>query len=226
MNSMEMGKANFQKALLAVSQNYLENLELAPEEDVSFSPKLERKMERLLKFQRKPYRKLINTPCKRAIAACLAILLLTGTLVSCSFIREPIVAFFTGVYEKFTEFFFGEEDKETASKVIEEAHTLTYVPEGYELVESPVLTGKDISIRTVWKNQEDSKIIFSQNLFISKTTIDTEDAIIKTIDQETTIVIVQKNDQACVFWNDDIYAYKLMCKLSEDEIIKIIKSIK
>lgn len=141
MNNMEMGKANFQKALLTVSQNYLEDLELAPEEDVSFSPKLERKMERLLKFQRKPYRKLINTPCKRTIAACLAIILLTGTLVSCSFIREPIVAFFTGVYEKFTEFFFGEEDKETASKVIEEAHTLTYVPEGYELVESFMLSG-------------------------------------------------------------------------------------
>ena len=53
MNDIEQGKENFQKAFLEVCKDYLENLELAPEEDVFISPKLQRKMNRLLKEQQK-----------------------------------------------------------------------------------------------------------------------------------------------------------------------------
>ena len=49
MNDLAIGKSKLQNALLEVSKNYLANLELAPEEAVSYSPRLERKMSRLLK---------------------------------------------------------------------------------------------------------------------------------------------------------------------------------
>jgi hypothetical protein len=226
MNEIERGKENFQKALLEVCKNYLENLELAPEEDVSFLPGLERKMNRLLKAQRKPYWKFINTPYKRAVAACLALFLLLGTLVSCSFIREPIVTFFTNVYEKFTEFFFGDEDTETTSKVIEEIHTLTYVPEGYELVKSPVLTGKDNKLYTIWQNNDGAEIVFYQKVLTFKTTIDTENVEVKNLGNNIKITIIEKTKYTYVFWNDDNYAYVIITSdLSEESIEKMINSL-
>lgn len=226
MNDIEQGKENFQKAFLEVCKDYLENLELAPEEDVFISPKLQRKMNRLLKEQQKPYWKLINTPLKKVIAACLAVLVLTGAAIGCVMVKEPIFEFFTEVYEKFSEFFFESEKEDAASDIITEVHTLTYVPEGYELVESPMLTDEECGLYTIWKHQDGSQIMFRQSLLVSKITIDTEEADTKIIDQKTTVVIVQKNDQTCVFWNDELYSYKLICNFSEDEIVKMIKSMK
>ena len=227
MNGIETGKENLKTALLEVGQNYLKNLELAPEEDISFSPELEKNMARLLRSQRKPYRKLLDFPCKKVIAACLTGFILTGVLVSCTIIREPMVAFFTNVYEKFTEFFFSDDAQDAASKVIEEIRMPTYVPEGYELVEEPILMGENDGIRIVWKNQKETKIIFSQLLLGSKTTIDTENSEIKVIDIETTISVMEKNNRTFVFWNDNTYAYTLITSdISEDDIVKIVKSVK
>ena len=48
MNEIALGKENLKKALLEVSKNYLENLELAPAQEVHYSLKLEQKMEKLL----------------------------------------------------------------------------------------------------------------------------------------------------------------------------------
>lgn len=225
MNELALGKENLKKALLEVSKNYLENLELAPAQEVHYSQKLEQKMAKLLKTQRKPYRKLIDAPYKKAIAACLTLAMLVGTLMSCKPIREPVLEFFTGVCEKFTEFFFGAEDKEAALKMIEEVHTLTYVPEGYELVESPMLTGKDYKLRTVWMNMDGEKLVFQQALLTSKTTMDTEDAEIKIISNNTKITIVKKRENTYIFWNNNQYAYILITEdLSEMEIEKIINS--
>lgn len=225
MNDLAIGKSKLQNALLEVSKNYLANLELAPEEAVSYSPRLERKMSRLLKEQRKPYHHLINTPYKKALAACLAIMIFAGALMSCKPIREPVVEFFTNVYEKFTEFFFGDEDKDAASKVITKIHTLSYVPEGYELVESPILANKDKELYTVWQNNDGYKIFFFQSTFINKTTFDTENAEALTLSNGSKILIIRKSDQIFVYWNDIEYSYTLMIyDQNNEEIIKIIDS--
>lgn len=226
MTDLELGKSKLQQALLEISKNYLENLELAPEEDISFSPKLERRMARLLKAKRKPRRNLINAPCKKAIAACLSIIVFAGAIMGCKKIREPIVEFFSDVYEKFTEFFFGDEDKETASKVIDEVHMPTYLPEGYELVEDISFTNEPKEVCIIWKNENDDKIFLYQNVLTNNLILDTENATLTTIDSDSKIAIIQKDNHTYAFWNDRIYSYMLVCNLSEDELIKIVKSIK
>ena len=224
MNEIEQGKENFQKALLDVCKDYLENLELAPEEDVFISPKLQRKMNRLLKKQQKPCWKWLNTPFKKVIAACLAVLVLTGAALGCVMVKEPIFEFFTEVYEKFSEFFFASEKEDAASDIITEVHTLTYVPEGYELVENSTLVGNK-EWRTVWGNASGEQIVFYQTSLVSKIVIDTENTEIRMLANGLEIAIVRKEKQIYVFWSDTKYAYTLMSyNLSEDEIIKIITS--
>ena len=226
MNDLAIGKSKLQNALLEVSKNYLANLELAPEETVSYSPRLERKMSCLLKEQRKPYHHLINAPYKKAIAACLAIIIFAGALMSCKPLREPVVEFFANVYEKFTEFFFGEEDKDAASKVITEIHTLTYVPEGYELVESPTLTDKTYEVKTIWKNSIDQKIILHQTVLHLNTTFDTENATIEQISNGIEIYIIEKDKYIRAFWNTQEYAYYLKTfEISKTELLEMINSL-
>ena len=227
MSELELGRSKLQQALLEVSKNYLENLELAPEEDISFSPKLERKMSHLIRSQRKSCRHCFNTPCKKAIAACLAIIIFAGAIMGCNKIREPIVEFFTEVYETFTEFFFGAEDKEAASQVIEEVHMPTYVPDGYELMERPTLTGEDFELKTVWQKSDGTKLHFYQHLLTAKITLDTENAEKIEINDEIKISIVNKGNESYIFWNTAKYSYSLMASdLSEEKIIKIVKSLK
>ena len=152
-------------------------------------------------------------------------MIFAGALMSCKPIREPVVEFFTNVYEKFTEFFFGDEDKDAASKVITKIHTLSYVPEGYELVESPILTNKDKELYTVWQNNDGYKIFFFQSTFINKTTFDTENAEALTLSNGSKILIIRKSDQIFVYWNDIEYSYTLMIyDQNNEEIIKIIDS--
>ena len=172
-------------------------------------------------------RNLINTSFKKTIAACLAIIIFSGAIMGCNKIREPIVEFFMGVYEKFTEFFFGMEDKETASKVIEEVHMPTYVPEGYKLEEPTILTNNNHEAKTIWSNASGTKIILFQSSFGATTLIDTENATTIIINDDIKVSIVTKGNELYVFWNTGKYAYSLIvCDISQDEIIKIIKSIK
>lgn len=224
MTDLELGKSKFRQALLEISKNYLENLELAPQEDIFFSHKLERKMSHLIKSQQKSVWHCFNTPLKKTLAACLAIVIFASAIMGCCQIREPIVEFFTEVYEQFTEFFFRTEDKEAASKVIEEVHMPTYVPEGYQLMENICFTNEIKEVCTVWENENGDKIFLYQNVLTMKTTLDTENANTLTIDDNRKIAIIQKGENTFVFWNDNAYAYMLICNLSEDEIIKIIKS--
>ena len=224
MTDLELGKSKFRQALLEISKNYLENLELAPQEDIFFSHKLERKMSHLIKSPRKSVWHCFNTPLKKALAACLAILIFSSTIMGCSQTREPIVEFFTEVYEQFTEFFFSKTDRENSSKTVSDIHKPTYIPEGYELVEQTILNNREC--RIMWQNQGNSNIAFYQTVLTMKTTLDTENANTLTIDDNRKIAIIQKGENTFVFWNDNAYAYILICNLSEDEIIKIIESIK
>ncbi|MBQ8496051.1 MAG: DUF4367 domain-containing protein [Clostridia bacterium] len=224
MNEIKTGKEKLQKALLEVSKEYLENIELAPEDSVSFSPKLEKNMEQLLQSRQKPCWKLINSPLKKVIAVCLAVVILIGSVLGCVMAKEPIFEFFTEVYEKFTEFFF-EDENEGASDVITEVHTLTYVPEGYELVESPTLTGDNNELYTVWENNDGEKIIFYQSAFVTKTTIDSENAQKGILSNGLQIVMIQKDKVIYIYWNDNQYAYTLIVQdMNEKQIIEILDS--
>lgn len=226
MNDLALGRSNLQDALLTVSKNYVENMELAPAEAVRYSPRLERKMARLLKSTRKPYRKLIDAPYKKALAACLALIIFAGAFMSCKPIRDPVVEFFTDVYEKFAEFFFDVEDKATAPQVIEEIRLPTYIPDGYVLSESPIPTGEDTHLCTVWRAEDGSEIVFRQKVLAIKTTYDTENAEFRIVSDDIKFAIVKKDARAYIFWNDCEYSYSLVTEeLSEDEIEKIIFSL-
>ena len=225
MDTVNEGKEKLKRALLEVSAREIENFELAPEEEVRYSPKLTKNMNQLLKARAKPYWQLINTGAKRAVAACLVIAAVAGALMSCKPVREAVVDFFRNVYEAYTEFFFGDDISSKAPEVIEEIHMPTYIPEGYELVQEATLTGKERTVMSLWKNGDEDVIKFHQYVLYSKTNIDTESAEIEMIDG-VKIAIVIKDEELSAFWNMEEYAYNMMATgLTKEEILNVIKSI-
>ena len=60
MNTVNEGKEKLKRALLEVCNREIDNLELAPEAEVYYSPKLMKNMNKLLKDRLKPYWEIIN----------------------------------------------------------------------------------------------------------------------------------------------------------------------
>lgn len=226
MNEIEKGKSNLQEALLEVSKQYLEHLELAPKDRVFYSLKLRRKMERLLKDNAGSSRKRIPAFYRKAIAACLAAFIFIGASMTCEGSRKQMIPFYKKVYKEYTKYFFKDKDTVNAPLYIEELRLPAYIPEGYTLVESPPSMNFVVHVYHVWKTKEGSKICFSQATLRVISGLDTENAEIKRITNGVDIELIVKEAYTIAFWNDNLYSYKLITyDLSEVEIMKIIDSV-
>jgi len=107
-----LNSPQFKQALFDVHDQECERF-AATMEPVTFSAKFERKMERLLRAQRKPYYPLVNTNFKKAVLAMAVVfILMITTVFSVSALREPVIRFFVEVYEKFSQVFFHQPQEE------------------------------------------------------------------------------------------------------------------
>ena len=225
METVNEGKEKLKRALLEVCARYAENAELAPKEEAYLSPRLTKNMGKLMKDRAKSYWKLVNTAAKRAVAACLAAVILAGAMMSCRPVREKVFDFFRNVYEAYTEIFFGDEARRDAPKVIEEIHMPAYIPEGYEMVKEPEIEPNDYRVYSEWRNSEGSYIKLYQNLLSTKTVLDTESADVELLD-DMRAMIVSKGNDIIVIWKGDEYAYRIASTgLDKEEVLNIIKSI-
>ena len=87
-------------------------------------------------------------------------------------------------------------------------------------------TGKDRTTMLVWNNTNNDTIVLCQYVLSNKTNINTENAEVIIWD-DINVAIVEKDSKISAFWNTSEYAYDVITsRLSRDEILHIIKSIK
>lgn len=192
--------------------------------DYVFSKRFEKRMEKLIKSQKKAYWGLINTASKRAAIIVLAILTMFTTAFSVKAIREPIVKFMTEIYETFTHYFF---EGDTA-KAITKEYVISQIPAGFD--EKNKIENKN-SITRVYESNSGDSIIFSQ--YTTKYSIgyllDNENN--KTYTEkisDTEIVFYEAYDTIQALWVKDGYAFNITGygNIDFDMIKQIIKSIK
>lgn len=225
METVNEGKEKLKRALLEVCARYAENAELAPKEEAYLSPRLTKNMGKLIKDRAKSYWKLVNTAAKRAVAACLAAVILAGAMMSCRPVREKVFDFFRNVYEAYTEIFFGDEARRDAPNVIEEIHMPAYIPEGYEMVKEPEMKPKNYGVVTEWRNNDGGYIELYQNLLSAKIALDTESADVELLN-DIKAIIISKENRIVVFWSTDEYVYHITAiGLDKEEVLNIIKSM-
>lgn len=204
---MAMSKTDFKNAFREVVSSEFSHI---PNDESSinytFSERFNKKMEKLLRLQKKVYYNFINTASKRAAIICLVIVTLFTTACGVKTIREPIVNFFMEVYESFTKYFFDGETAETITKEF----SIKALPEGFEQTD---VAKSDIHITTTYENRSGTIIEFSQTI-----TEDTEHILdaehgntekIMVSDREVHIIVTDEVTQAV--WIQDVYLLRITC---------------
>ena len=196
------------------------------EGEIDLGDDYENYMNNLIKRSKNPFQRYFNTIGKRVAGIAAAILIVFSCSMTVSAVREPVVEFFTNIYEKFVEIFFEEDDIENAPNSIETVYTLDFVPEGY-MFESCLINTHNTEF--LWIDENHGRIVFSQYLLNSKTLVDYEDteyAICKIGDYD--VIYIIKYDYITYFWNNNEYAFSLTIPLNQefDDIIACIESVK
>ena len=213
-------KAAFRRS----NRDFLDSIELAPAEDVYFSPQYEKKMARLIKRQKRPFWKFTNTFGKRMAVLALAFLMLFGLSMTIKAVREPVISFIENVFEKFSELFVNKSETQNAPDKIEEVYTLSGLPDEYEEV---LFYNTEILVKTVWSEGK-NEISFSQSKLNSKITFDIESSETKRILLNNAEVFYNyKNQKTQIFWRNNFYVFIIEYSdfASENEMIKLYESV-
>ena len=190
--------------------------------DFTFSEKFIKRMDKLIRAQRKSYYKFINTAGKRVAVIFAAIITLFTASLSVKAIREPVVKFFTEVYESFTRYFFEGDTVDNIAKV----YTIASLPN--EFIETDKIIS-DVAITTIYENNLGDKIKFRQQITLNgEHTFDSENKgkIEKIIAGQTVDFYIEDTNINAI-WTKDQYSFRLSTygNISVDEIEEMIISI-
>lgn len=216
----------FKQALFNVHTEESEQFAAAVK-PVDYSPAFERKMDRLIRAQRKPYFPLVNTSFKRAfLAATIAVIMLITMVFSVSALREPVVRFFVEVYETFSQVVLHHEPEDEFPAMLETYYEPTWLPSGYqEKVDQRV----DAAIFCEWTYMDDNgnALIFKQYTITSTALlIDTEGTQSEQVTVNGNAALFYSNkDIQHLMWSDGAYGYLVSGAVTKEELYRIAESI-
>ena len=223
-NKEKSGRDKLMEAMRLSEKTYCDKFSCADGE-IRYSEEYLRDMEKLIKKSRNPIRGCFDTVGKRVAAAVIAAVALSGSMMSVSAVREPVVEFITNVYEKFVEIFFDEEDVAKAPSTIDTVYTLGIVPKGYTI--NKYIIDADSTYMS-WINNNGEKLVFMQGILDGNNMIDNEDAQFELISIDgMKIAYANKNGAKYYFWNTLDYKFTLFVSqtISHDTALELIESI-
>lgn len=218
-----MTKEQFRSIYDIAVKEYYNDFVADVKTDVSMSSDFEKRMTKLILQQKKPYWDYVNTAGKRvAIIAAVLLALSFGSLTVKS-VRDSVIEKIKKVYEIFISYQY----KGNNDGVISTYYRPTYIPEG--LVEKDLLLS-DISYTVIY-NDEYGKLF----KFVQLLPSDVEFFYDNEHSQEINLIIenvivegIRSKDFISVHWEKDNYVFQISsdCGFTDEEIIKIIKSVK
>ncbi len=210
----------------ALADEYDKALSFCADESAEYSLSHYKKMRRIVGERLAPSVGIRKQ--RRRLAAVLIAAAMLFALVGCTVAvyKEQIGAFFTEIFEEHIKGSFTEED-DFNNQFIDEYYTLTYVPEGYELIESR--PGELLST-TVWQKADGAQLIFEQTPINSTYYfINNESGTTYVIEAGKYAVYFRSIEGTYTYiWNNEEYAFALYfdIEISEEEIVKIIGELK
>ena len=210
------------------------NNEMALSEPHVFSDEFNRKMEKLLKFSKKPYFTFINTFGKRVAVITITIFAsLLITVFSVEALRTPVVNFFVNIYETFTIITFDNTannfesngityEEDVLPTTIEEYLEPAYIPGGYSFSENIDLEGIN---HIYWLDENQNEIGFEQ-FIIENTTLglDTEGVELEDITINGNKGWFYSNKGVNnVIWIEKGYGFQIYGVISKNELLEMTK---
>lgn len=225
MKKLSMSREEFKAAFREVVSSEFAHIPTDESSiDFTFSEKFMKRMDKLIKSQRKPYWNFISTVSRRAAVIIVAIITLVTAAFSVKAIREPIIKFIKQVYESFTHYSF---DGDTV-EIITKEYTITQMLDGYEQFDK--LTSEN-TIATTYKNKLGDTIIFTQmtteysiGYFVDN---ESGEQYTETVD-DIEIEFKEWYDTKTAIWANDGYVFSIDCigNISFEDIKQIIRTIK
>lgn len=220
---MAMSKTDFKNAFReAVSSEFAHIPTDENSIDFTFSERFNKRMAKLIKSQKKVYYNFINTAYKRVAIICIVLLTMLTTACSVKAIREPIVNFFTEVYESFTRYFFEGDTVDVLTK----EYSISKLPDGFTQTNK---TQNDVFIITEYRNKHGDIIELTQTITKhTEHTIDNEKAEVYTeMLGNLEVKIYDAYDTKQAVWIIDEYSFNLICygDISIETIKQLIENI-
>lgn len=191
--------------------------------DFTFSEKFIKRMDKLIRAQRKNYYKFINTAGKRVAVIFAAIITLFTASLSVKAIREPVVKFIKQVYGTFIHYSYTGDKAEK----IERKYTITNLPYGFKQTNK---IENDVSITTEFKDDLGNVIEFTQMItgHSDGYFVDNENGIVFTENVGGyEIEFFEAYDMKQAIWTKDRYVLNITChgNVSFEVIKEIIRDI-
>lgn len=193
-----------------------------------FSNRFERKMQRLIKVQkRSPQTRKMMLAAKRiAVFLLICSAMITTCFMSVEAFRQKVIEMVTEVLEDMTHFRFSS-SAEMPEEMAE--FTLTYLPEDMEEIyrEEP---DEVLSVRILYEDPEGNQLMVSQQAMGSSAgydvLIDTEGTSSSTISiHNEEALLVTKEEWSAIMWEDGQYVWLITGDISADEITKVAAGI-
>ena len=214
------GYEKLKEAFRLSNKDFLNSIELAPEDDVCFSSRYEKKMVRLIKRQKLPYWKYVNTVGKKIAVFAIVFMMLFSLSMTIEAVREPVVRFVVSVFDKFSELFVDESEIKNAPDKIEEVYTFGVLPDEFE---ETLFTVSNDFVTSCWSSGE-LKIELFQYVLDGKFSLDIEDVDAVTVYYNNIeIRCLAKNNITHAIWRDNKYAFELM--IYGEESLQIITQL-
>lgn len=189
--------------------------------DFTFSEKFIKRMDKLIRAQKKSYYKFINTAGKRVAVIFAAIITLFTASLSVKAIREPVVRFIKQVYETFIHYTF---EGDIQPKIKKEFFIKT-LPDGfiqYDKIES------DLAITTIYVNDNNTIKFTQQSTNNANHFFDNESGTLtKVTISGINVDIYESENIKHAVWTDEGYFFKLTCigEINIDSVTMMIESI-
>lgn len=200
---------------------------LLPDEEtiatVTLSENFKERMRKMLNRQKCGFFVLFGTAGRR-VASILITLLVAATVTTASVeaLREPVVQFFTEVFEKFTQILFVDDTPKTPQAELEK-RAPAYIPEGYTVeTEVDLVT----MYRVVYSNDKNERINYTQYFKRNIEMIaDTESIDYTRIQIGDYQGITYNKAVLTITFSDSKYTYTLSGDSDINELIKMAESL-
>lgn len=222
MRKLSMSREEFKAAFREVVSSEFAHIPTDESSiDFTFSEKFIKRMDKLIRAQRKSYYKFINTAAKRAAVIFAAIITLFTASLSVKAIREPVVRFIKQVYETFIHYTF---EGEIQPKIKKEFFIKT-LPDGFiqhDKIES------DLAITTIYVNDNNTIKFTQQSTNNANHFFDNESGTLtKVTISGINVDIYESENIKHAVWTDEGYFFKLTCigEINIDSVTMMIESI-
>lgn len=227
MKKMSMSRSDFNNALReSISSDFMG---IPTNENIisyTFSDRFVKKMEKLIRLQKKAYYNIINTNLKRIAIVCLVAVLLLVSTGKASAICEPIVKFFVEIYKNSINFSF---QGDTTNKITKE-YEISFLPEGFQQTDH---TSDDIQSARTYENDRGNMLIFSQRITentehdVDNEHGDMDKIIISSEESDKEVYILNTSEVSHAVWIEQGYMLSLTYygNISVEELITIIESV-